>query len=180
MGILGFPFWESDMVLGYPPPPSRSNGIIKLAENLEIISGAQSLAGKILSHKDLSPVDLFPSMPLSPWQSCASSLLCARADITSQACGFLWPIEFPTPFGIFSLATCQQCQQRTSRIWLKVCKLSPDERKRGCRDWESRHPRSFKADCSSLLPAGFSSQIQGLGNRPTVPFCNGFVTQSFS
>ena len=40
---------------GDTPSPSRSIGIIELGEDLEIIYGAQSLGGKILSPKELGP-----------------------------------------------------------------------------------------------------------------------------
>ena len=42
-------------MLGYPLP-SRSTGIRDLAEKREVIYGAQSLTGKILSHKELGPI----------------------------------------------------------------------------------------------------------------------------
>jgi hypothetical protein len=53
-------------VAGYPPPP-WSSGIIDLAENFEVIYGAQQLRGKILSRRDLGPIDRSPLTPLSPW-----------------------------------------------------------------------------------------------------------------
>jgi hypothetical protein len=37
------------------PLPPRISGIIELAEKLEIIHGAQAVAGKILSQKHLDP-----------------------------------------------------------------------------------------------------------------------------
>jgi hypothetical protein len=49
---------------GYPLP-SRSSGIIALAGNREIIYGLQSLAGKILSGKELE-------VRTSPWNSFAN------------------------------------------------------------------------------------------------------------
>ena len=39
------------------PYPSRSIGTMDLAENLKVIYVAQQLRRKILSHKDLDPVD---------------------------------------------------------------------------------------------------------------------------
>ncbi|PYX69648.1 MAG: hypothetical protein DMG78_21375 [Acidobacteria bacterium] len=36
--------------------PSRSIGIMRLAENLEVIYGAQELRGKILSRRHLGPI----------------------------------------------------------------------------------------------------------------------------
>ena len=38
------------------PLPSQSIGIMRLAENLEVIYGAQELRGKILSRRDLGPI----------------------------------------------------------------------------------------------------------------------------
>jgi hypothetical protein len=46
------------------PSPSRSIGIIHLAENLKIICVAQQLRGKILSRRDLAPVGSFVLAPL--------------------------------------------------------------------------------------------------------------------
>jgi hypothetical protein len=40
---------------------------MELGENLEIIYGAQSLTGKILSRKELAPIEQFLSLLLSPW-----------------------------------------------------------------------------------------------------------------
>lgn len=45
-------FGNSPEVSAYPPPP-RCIGIIALEGNREVIYGLQSLAGKILSYKDL-------------------------------------------------------------------------------------------------------------------------------
>jgi hypothetical protein len=42
--------------------------MMDLAEDLEIIYGAQQLRGKILSRKDLGPVERFLFTPLSLWQ----------------------------------------------------------------------------------------------------------------
>src|SRR5580765_8896445 len=52
---------------GIPPPP-RSIGMMDLAETLKIICGAQQLRGKILSRKDLGPVDRFLFTLLSRWR----------------------------------------------------------------------------------------------------------------
>ena len=52
--------------LGVPPSP-RISGIMHLAENREVIYGAQQLTGKILSRKGLAPIDEFTRIPLSPW-----------------------------------------------------------------------------------------------------------------
>jgi len=53
-------------ILGYPPP-LPSIGIIDLAENRDVIYGAQQLRGKILSRKDLGPIGRFLLTPLSLW-----------------------------------------------------------------------------------------------------------------
>jgi hypothetical protein len=45
-------FWER-MDFGGTPSPSRSIGMMELAENLQIIYEAQQFRGKILSRKDL-------------------------------------------------------------------------------------------------------------------------------
>jgi hypothetical protein len=60
------PFWELGGSRGYPPPP-RISGIINLGENPKVIYGAQQLAGKILSRKELAPAAEFSRLPLSPW-----------------------------------------------------------------------------------------------------------------
>ena len=49
----GFPFREDVYFLVTPPRFPRYIGIIELASKLEVIYGAQSLTGKILSRKDL-------------------------------------------------------------------------------------------------------------------------------
>jgi hypothetical protein len=46
------------MGCGVSPPP-RSIGIANLAENFEVIHGAQEFRGKILSRKDLGPIEQF-------------------------------------------------------------------------------------------------------------------------
>ena len=46
--------------MGYPSP-SQSIGIMQLAENLEVIYGAQVLRSKILSRKDLGLIDQIPA-----------------------------------------------------------------------------------------------------------------------
>ena len=51
---------------GYTP---GSTGIINLEENCEVIYGAQQLTGKILSGRNLAPVDRLLLTPLSLWQS---------------------------------------------------------------------------------------------------------------
>jgi hypothetical protein len=61
--ILGS--WESDGFWG--TLPSRSIGIMQLAENLAVIYGAQALRGKILSRRDLGLIDQFLLTPLSLW-----------------------------------------------------------------------------------------------------------------
>jgi hypothetical protein len=53
---------------GYPLPPSLSNGIIGLEENLEVIYGAQRVAGKILGTKELRVLPLRLSLLLAPWR----------------------------------------------------------------------------------------------------------------
>jgi hypothetical protein len=58
--------WESDGFWG-TPSPSRSIGIMQLAENLEIVYGAQEFRGKILSRRDLGLIDPFLLTPLSLW-----------------------------------------------------------------------------------------------------------------
>ena len=63
---------------GYPPPP-RSSGIMDLAEILEVIYGAQQLAGKIFIRKELAPVGEFSHIPLSPWLVWASWIV-SRKD----------------------------------------------------------------------------------------------------
>jgi len=74
------------MVGVYPPLP-RSREIIGLAENLEVIHGAQQLRGKILSSKDLALIDRLHLIPLSPWLGSAFQNPNARAEITS-GCDF--------------------------------------------------------------------------------------------
>ena len=52
---------EAEFILGKlvdfgVPLPSRSIGMMQLAENFKVIYGAQQLKGKILSHKDLDSI----------------------------------------------------------------------------------------------------------------------------
>jgi hypothetical protein len=61
-----FHFGETDGFRG-TPSPLRSSGITDLAENLEIIYGAQAFMGKILSHRDLGPTDRCLLTLLSLW-----------------------------------------------------------------------------------------------------------------
>jgi len=49
-------------------PLSRYIEIIELPGSLEKIYGAQQLRGKILSRRDLAPIDRFLLTPLSAWQ----------------------------------------------------------------------------------------------------------------
>ena len=62
---MQFHFGNRCDFLGYPPSP-RSSGIMDLGEILEIIYGAQSLAGKIFILKGLARIEHFPVL-LSPW-----------------------------------------------------------------------------------------------------------------
>ena len=50
------------------PLPLRSSGIIDLAENLEMIYGAQAFRGKILSRRDLESIDRCLLTRLSLWR----------------------------------------------------------------------------------------------------------------
>jgi len=65
-----FPKWESVPEMEYPLPP-RCIGIRNLAENLEVIQGAQQLRGKILSRKELARGGRLLLLLLSPWLSSA-------------------------------------------------------------------------------------------------------------
>src|SRR5579864_1025002 len=53
---------------GVPLFPSRSIGISDIAQNHEVIYGAQQLRGKILSRKDLGPAGRYLLTLLSLWQ----------------------------------------------------------------------------------------------------------------
>ena len=55
------------MDFGRIPLPYQSIGISDITENLEVIYGAQQLRGKILSRRDLGPIDQLLLTPLSPW-----------------------------------------------------------------------------------------------------------------
>ena len=59
-----FHFGKRAVMRGIPPPP-RSIGMFNLAENCDLIYGAQQLRGKILSRKDLAAAYLSSLEPLS-------------------------------------------------------------------------------------------------------------------
>jgi hypothetical protein len=50
------------------PSPLLANGIIGLEENLEVIYGAQRVAGKILETKELRVLPLHLFLLLAPWR----------------------------------------------------------------------------------------------------------------
>ena len=70
-----FTFWLTRV---YPPSP-WSSGISRLGENCEVIYGAQSVAGKILSRKGLALAGSFLRIPLPPWLVSALAII-SRKD----------------------------------------------------------------------------------------------------
>src|SRR4029077_18589475 len=58
---LAVSFWE--LVVVRVRLPLRSIGVIDIAGNFEIVYGAQQLRAKILSRRDLAPIDRFLLTP---------------------------------------------------------------------------------------------------------------------
>src|SRR5690242_2087087 len=67
------------------PPPPRSNGMLRLARNWQVIYGAQSVTGKILSRRDLAYARgllIFISHGVAVSQDVRTSGMGARSDVT--------------------------------------------------------------------------------------------------
>ena len=69
-----------DGLWGIPSP--RSIGIANLAENFEVIHGAQEFRGKILSRKDLGPIEQFLFTRFRLGYDVLSASRSARTEVT--------------------------------------------------------------------------------------------------
>jgi hypothetical protein len=87
-GWSAVPFWEW-WLSGGIPLPLPIFGIIGLAKNRRKIYGAQSVAGKILSRKDLGPAKHCCPERFRLVHDLLFVGLCARSDVTRNTCGNL-------------------------------------------------------------------------------------------